>query len=83
MNLCVFLLLFWCALPCVSCGRREGVMRRTILNRTSDGADDQVDGMVSSLTVIRDNLSNPENVSADTDMKDGEREREGEKWTLA
>ena len=58
-------------------------MGSTILNRTSDGADDQVDGKVSSLTVIRDDLSNAKTVSADTDMKDGEREREGEKWTLA
>ena len=39
-------------------------MRRTILNRTSDGADDQVDGMVSSLAVVRNNLSSASGVSA-------------------
>ena len=53
-------------------------MRSTILNRASDGADDQVDGMVSSLTVVRDDLSNAESVSDDKIERRLEREREGE-----
>ena len=36
--------------------RRERIMHVAILDGSSDGADDQIDGMVSALTAVTDDL---------------------------
>ena len=57
------------------CGRCEGIILVAVLNGPSDGTDDQIDGIVSPLAAIRDNLSSAHSVSDDNIERKRERER--------